>query len=369
MFTMKPLLILPCLILLLLNAVHVFPLCANTRKQSKPVVLIISQSQKEPEKTRERRFITQTMLALEQFRIVTIDSHQHDFSMMPFSKRLEVIRPLAKKHNAAATLWVEETKENRTLLHLVAFSTGRALVRIVEAQTGPDAALELALAAQELLGQAYLLSEKRDEAIETVVTQLTKDVVSTLKAPKIAAASEEKSFPLYSLGSFAASKGGISDYAGNPLAFGGGLALELWPIDHLRVRTTVLFLAGLHRADEYGTVYPFGLDIELGIGYLFPIKRFFFGPVIAVSALWNKLNVSLKTTGNHVFNWWGASISAALDMRFSISDKLSLLLEPGVAVLPRNKQFYLRPEQETIFMTARVSWCIKLGFIVFLKKN
>jgi hypothetical protein len=333
---------------------------------SKPVVLIISQGRKAQEKTREQRFITQTMLALEQFRIVTIENHRHDFSTMSFSRRLEIIKPLAKENNAAATIWIEETKEKRTLLHLVAFSTGRALVRIVEAHTGPDAALELALAAQELLGQAYLLSEERSEAMEKVVTQLTKDAVSTLKAPDVVIGTEKERYPEYALQSFAVARGGIWDYAGKPMAFGVGLALELWVTERLRIGIAAMILSGLQSVDDHGTVVPFGLDIEFGAGYLFRIERFRIGPAIAVSTLWNRLNVNLKTTGNHSFSWWGGAMSAALDMRFSISDKLSLRLEPSVAALPDQKQFYLQPELETVYMTPRIGWCIKLGLNVFL---
>ena len=363
---MKPLLILSCLIVLVSTVHDITPLSADTASVSKPVVLIIAQSRKAPEKDREKRFITQTMLSLEEFRIITIDNYQHDFSVMPFSKRLEVIRPVAETQGAVATIWIEETSENLTLLHLVAFSTGRALVRIVEARTGPDAALELALAAEELLGQAYLLTEHRDDAIETVVTQVTKNAVSTLKAPEKVIAPGKKRYPAFSILPFAAVEGGVWDYDGNPVRFGGGVALELFGMENLRARTAVLFLSGLNSTDPYGTVYPFGVNIELGVGYLFDIKRFHIGPALAISALWNKLNVNLKTTGDHAFDWWGMSLAAAVDMRFTLTEKLSLLLEPAVAFCPRNKQFYLEPEQVTIYQSPRVSWGAKLGLNVFL---
>ena len=363
---MKPPLILPCAAWLLLAVLFVSSVSADPQTISKPVVLLISSNGIGAKNEREQRFITQTMLSLEKFRIITITSLQPDFFRVSFSKRLEVIRPLVRKHSAVAALWIEETERNRTLLHLVAFSTGRALVRIVEAQTGPDAALELALASQELLNQAYLLSGKQSGTTDPAVTPPPQDVSPPLRASKPLVSPLRKGYPTYALAAFAAGNGGIHDYSGPPFVFGGGFALELWPFEKLRARATVLFLSGLHRAYDYGTVHPYDLNIELGAGYIFTINRFSIGPAIAVSALWNKLNVSLRTTGHHVHNWWGASVSAAADTRFSLSDTLSLILEPAAAVLPRNREFYLEPERRTIYKTARVGWCIKMGFIVFI---
>ncbi|MBN2530745.1 MAG: hypothetical protein JXR76_30435 [Deltaproteobacteria bacterium] len=354
-----------CLMALVMNSLISCPLFADTSPTNRPVVLIISQNslntqKANPQKAREKRFITQTRLALDQFRIITVSNESSDFSEKSFSKRIETVRRMARQHDAVAALWLEETASGLTLMHLVAFSSGRPMVRIVDARTGPDAALELSLAAQELLSKPTWSAQAHNVAILPAAGSASSEASSDVPTDTPAA----KRFA-FSMMVFAALSGGISDVQGNPLNTGGGTALERGFKCGFRLRAGILFLTGLQRTYDFGTLFPFGFHLEIGQSYLFDFGKILLGPATVVSIGWEQLRVDLKTTGKHVISWWRFSMNVAMDMRVSLSERLGLLLQPAVVFLPRQKLFYLDPEGETIYMTPRFGWSIKLGLNIF----
>lgn len=354
------------LLVLVMNSLISCPLFADTSPYNRPVVLIISQNSSNhpkanPRKTREERFITQTRLALDQFRVLTVSNVPPDFAEIPVSERIPALRSMAKQQGAVAVLWVEETVNDVTLLHLIVFGMGQPVVRIVDVRTGPDAVLELSLAAQELLSKSLPPATTHHAAVLPAAGSASAKTVSDMPAGGTSTGKQSG----VSLMVFAAMSGGISDFQGNPVNTGGGTTLEWRFEDGLRLRAGILFLTGLQRTYEFGTLFPLGFHLEIGQSYLFQFGRFLLGPATAVSIGWEQLTADLKTTGKHVISWWRLSMDVALDMRVSLSEKLGLFLQPAVVFLPLQKLFYLAPEGETIYMTPRIGWCIKLGLNIF----
>jgi hypothetical protein len=362
-----------CLLALTTNVLISCPLFADTStdtsedasKDTPPVVLIISQGSRSVQRAnsqsaREERFITQTRLALDPSHVITVSNASPDFFKQPFSERIEAIRRMARQQNAVVVLWLEETAGDLTLMYLVSFRSGQPTVRTVDARTGPDAALELSLAAQELLSKPFVPAQTHNAAIlpasERPTTKAPTDIPPDTRLAKP---------PAFSLMAFVALGGGISDTRGYPLYTGGGVALD-WRIkDGFRMRGGIRFSTGLKKRYDFGTLYPLGIQLEIGQSYLFDFGKIQLGPATAVSLGWQQLTANLKTTGRHVISWWRLSMEVAMDLRVSLSEYLGLLLQPAVVFFPWQKLFYLDPGGETIYMTPHIGWCIKLGVNIF----
>ncbi|MCP4674530.1 MAG: hypothetical protein GY854_03235 [Deltaproteobacteria bacterium] len=338
--------------------------------ETKPVVLVLAIAPIGEERDFEKQFATQVALSLPDFQVNVLDTGL-GFASSRLPERLQIIKPLTETHGSVATLWIEKPSEDLILLHLVALRTGRALVRIVEADDGPEAILELALAAQELLGQAYQLERgPREPAVTHVVSKVTEAAVLTLPPPDTEPESPEPTSPLkppiFWLYPFGEVDGGITGYDGNVIHIGGGLGGVFHITSRLFLSVSSAFLSSLRDRHDWGNISSACLRVELSAGYAWALGRFRLGPIIGFAPVWNKVDIDLKTTGNHHYSWWSGRMFSDLGLRLSISKSLYLALDPGVGVLPKRKTFSLDPEARTIHGTPRVDWRIRAGLVIGL---
>ncbi|MDJ0765850.1 MAG: hypothetical protein QNJ97_22900 [Myxococcota bacterium] len=327
-------------------------------------VLVIKVAQNDPAKQVEDKFITQLALSLPQFRVTSI-VETGAFIELSLTDRLEKIKQFAKTHNALATLWIEGTRGNVILLNLVALSTGQALVRIVEAPEGPNWALEMALATQELLGQAYLFSQvPRREAVEQVVTQMTRRAVTTLDNPR--AVTSQVSFPAVSIYPRGVVQRGLYGHSDSYWMLGGGIAAEVWPRFDFFLRADVYFLKSPVTQGDWGQLSAFGLQPGLGIGYVWRIRRFLIGPIIAGNIIWHRANVSLYASAeNRAYAVWIPRLATSVVLGVGVADNFFISVEPGIGLLQKQEDFYLDPG-ETVYRTPYVDWSLALGLNLFL---
>lgn len=282
------------------------------------------------------------------------------------------IARLSAQDDAVATVWLEQTNTGLTLLHLVAMDTGQALVRIIEAPSSTGAVLKLALVAQELLGQSYLLSDTpRNAAVESVVSKLAQEAVMNLEDPKPVVDklvhSQSNEARVFSLSPLAAVRGGAANYKGNSILVGGGLAVDFRPMEQLFLRASVLALPGIIQKEPWGTLSVFSVQPSLGIGYLWRKNWFQWGPMLQAAAVWYKVDVFHELSGDNRHSSWTFRGSLDLQLRAVLSSTTYLALSPGLGAFTTSKRFYLSPEGETVYRSPRLDWSVSLewGFFIF----
>jgi hypothetical protein len=341
------------------------------------VVLVLKPAGLLQENTLESQFATQTALALTGFRVVPIALGLEGFFTVSDSERHELIRNITEQQQAAATLWVEVTKRDTILLHVMAFSTGQAFARIVETPKSDDAPLVLSLAAQEILAQITIEarpSESRPAApsvssAPSAVQAPAKTPASTPTSAQIRpgpavverkAAEKTHRTPL-AISLFVASEGGVVDYEGPSILLGGGACFEGLLKEAVVLRIAGSVLSGFQQEVEGGTLNQLGVQLGAAVGYLVRFRAVSLGPMVDLAALKRWTAVELETTGPHRISWWALRLSAVFSLRWHFHERLFAALEPRLGVWPIARRFYLDPEGDTIYRSPRLDWGATLG--------
>jgi hypothetical protein len=148
---------------------------------------LVLQVAKDPAgKARERRFVTQLRLVLENIPVETAELSNTDFAEQPLARQLNAIRPLLRARQTLGALWISAPSEDLIILQMVSVTTGRAVVRMVEAKAGQEAEANLALASRELLGTVYLFGGSPGGAnlsLKRVVESVRKQVAPAPPPP------------------------------------------------------------------------------------------------------------------------------------------------------------------------------------------
>ncbi|MCP4674128.1 MAG: hypothetical protein GY854_01130 [Deltaproteobacteria bacterium] len=351
---------------LFLLIIYTLPACPRSitaagndaRDDSRPVLIVLMLGEDEKSRKRDQRFVTELKLALDGFTIKRIETGVDDFPSLLLPERIEHIRPFVEEFDAVATTWVEDTGDKAILLNMVALSTGRALVRIVETQSGPGAETALALAAQELLGEAYLFSPTHEEAaIERVVKQVKNEVIE---------ARVEENGPRVGVASILQAGGGVYGHAGPSMMISGGIGVELWPIENLFFRLGITFSALPRRRPQDGIVTGWGLSPSLSVGYDWELSRLLIGPVISAAATYSLFDMYLGGGDNQTFTWWNFHGSIGLDARLVITERFLILLNPGIGFYPLRKNYTRISNNNVILRTPFIDWSIIVGVLVFI---
>jgi hypothetical protein len=305
------------------------------------------------DEAREARFIDELKLTLDGFDIKLVDPGPADFTALSLKDELGVVQSLTEPLSAAATIWIESASPDVTMLHVVALSTGRAFIRIVEAKQGPGAERELAIAADELLGQVYMLSPPPAAApVEGVVEKVVE---------KAAALRERKSAVELDLATFFTTSGGLYRREGSWFRLGGGAALELWPAGGLLVRAGFSVVAGPFFDPDDGTVSGYGLHPELGGGYLWTLGRLRLGPVASAAAMRSTVTLSLGRGTAHTATWWSFHGALGVQARLALGPAVAVFLEPSVGVWSNPRRFERVSDGSVALRSPLVDWGATLG--------
>jgi hypothetical protein len=328
-------------------------------KSEMPVVLVFQVAQSRSAKIGEARFITELRLALDRFRIHCVSLEPRHFASLVFAERLERIRSLSQQHGAVATTWIEYFGQDTVLLSLVAMSTGRALVRVVEVESGPSTEAELAFAAQELLGEAYMFGDPSGEpAIEETVQRVKQNV--TGHRPSGEAKTRLGVVPLFSV------SGGIYEREGPSLLLGGGAGLELNLVSSWFFRLSLLGWAGPRQRYDDGVLSGFGVTCGLGAGYHFLLGPLRLGPMLGAALNWRRMDMAFGEGDNQPYTWVGFRGEAAVDLQLAVRDHLLLVLGGGIGIVPVRKSFQRVSDESTLVSTPFVDWHGILGLLIYL---
>jgi len=302
---------------------------------------------------REARFVDELRLTLDGFEIAVREHGAEDFAALPLRSKLEWIESAADSRDAVATIWLEIAAADAVLLYVVALSTGRAFIRIVEVADSPGAERELAIAAGELLGQVYLLEPGPVWApVDAAVDQVL---------DRAAALRERERRTAVGAAAFFTMGGGLYPADGGWLRLGGGAALEVRPVGGLLVRAGLAVVGGPFEDPDDGTIRGFGLHPEIGLGHLWSLGRLRLGPVATAAMPRSTVTLTLGRGAAHTASWWSFRGAAGLQARIDLGPAVALFLEPVIGIWSNRRAFERVSDASTALLTPLIDGAASLG--------
>jgi len=326
---------------------------ADEKPRETPVVLFLSIA---PEKARmemEERISSQLALTLLGFEVKTITEGMGPFRTAPLSDRLNMLKQVEGIDDAVATVWVEQAP-GIILLNLVALSTGQALVRIVEAKSGPETPALLALTVQELLGQAYLFQQAPlPEQLRQTVSVVTRTAASARE--KRGEEGEREQLKWAALLS-AGAMGGISSFKGPSTKFIASLAFARHFRNGLFVFPEARFLLGPERMAGDLFLSSVGAGVAVGLGYGIKLNRISFNPTMTVVGAWQKADVGFTQHEIRSFHWFNGSFEIHIGFQIQLARRVFLELRPGISLNGVQKFFHRVSDGTVVFTSPRLEW-------------
>jgi hypothetical protein len=333
-------------------------------EQARPVVVVFFIGESHSQVSSEQRFAMELGLSLDRFDVRRVSLPAGEFATAPMPERLRVIEEHSQRHHAVATTWLEHDPNDRVLLNVVALSTGRALLRIVEARRTPSTEADLALAAEELLGEAYLFeSAVRDRAVADIVAKVKNSVPQVESEPDAGPDSSQAVvglLPFFRIGT------GLGGDPGAYLRTGGGMGVEVRWSQGLFGRVGLSVLAGPRETFVDGSMSGVCLSPELNAGYIWPVGPLFLGAVAEMAFQWNKVDMVVGSGGSQSFDWFGLRAAAGLDARIPLDPRLSIVVDGLVGLVSQRRAFRRLSDSSMVIATPRVDWTAVVGLMVWL---
>jgi hypothetical protein len=347
-----------------------------------PVLLVLQTATTPKGASREQRFVKELGIALDGVSIRMERPATPDFDTLTLGEQIEHVRSLISKHGAVAATWLTEVSPELLLQHLVVISTGRALVRLIEIRAKAGFEADLALAARELLGTAFLFDQPPGPA-DDPVGRVVESVREQAAPPPPPLVGELPPEPLpepppgpppaqppapdpWAIGVQPRIEGGAVGSIGPSLLLGGALTIERRMVAGLWGR----LLVGVHGG-------PFGSHAEdeeirelaflsgLGLGYLFDLGGVSLGPVLEAQVVNSRVTTRYEGGPWQTFRSWRVRAGALLDLRVSVSDRVALLAAGGLAATPMQDVYLREITEETIVASPHLSWEGRLGLVVY----
>jgi hypothetical protein len=334
----------------------------------KPVLVVVITSDDPAFRAREQNLATQLELALDGFAIERYSPDraqlaaaspigEPSFASLSLPKKLAFVQPVASRVGAVAVIWMEDGGNGAAFLHVASQSVDRAFVRIVRARGGPNTEEELAFAAQELLGQVYMLSTpSKQKPVEEAVERVM-DEARSLRLPSL----DWGVLPFLETG------GGIYGHAGSSFRFGGGIAAEAIVGERFFARLSVAGLAGPFMEPRDGVVsgWSIGPGLKLGLSWeVSDLARL--GFAVGANPVYLTAYMSLGEGDHQASDWWNFHGTAGADLRVSLGDRVTVVVEPSLGFWTIRKSFYRLSDDSVIFRTPFIDWNISAGVLIWL---
>jgi hypothetical protein len=351
------------------TAAHADPQAAEisgSETIEQPVLVVLLAGGTAEVREREQRFVAEVGLALDGFDVATEEAGNVSFGSLSLPEQLDLIRPIAARPRVVAVTWLWERDSSYTMLHLVALSTGRALVRIVEAEQGPNTEVELALSTRELLGEAFLFAPPQEPGeLGRIVGEAQDRVVRHLPAATAAGPEQDEGEPLrIGLMPFFTVGTGVLGHRGPSTLLGGGLAGELRPWAGLFLQLSVAGLAGPRADTRDGEIRSGGLAPRLASGYDWEIGPLMLGPIIEGSLRWSAIQMKLGSGDQQNFNRLRLRAGAGLDLRLRLGKNLALLAQTTVGVIGKRESFNRLSDGSTVLTTPLLDFQAIVGLMI-----
>ncbi len=326
----------------------------------KPVVLFLKLYGDESAGQMEKRVSAQLKLTLFEFSVVEVFEGLDAFVEANLSGRLEVLKKMAAENNAVAIVWIEQGSQEVTLLNLVALSTGQALVRIVEAEKGPETPADLAVATQELLGQAYLFetASLRPE-ISNAVRAASEEVEAARQERGESEPEELRSE--YTIGVSGIVRGAGVAHQGPAYRFGVGATFHHLLTDHLYWFPELSVLMTPEERTGGDSVSALTLSFGFGIGFKLQHKRIALGTEVSVDPEWHRTALGFEAEPAESEIWFNTSLRWGFGIEWHPVPRISIRLAPSVLLNAGRIFLHRESDNEVVYSNARVDWQGLLG--------
>ncbi|MBN1774282.1 MAG: hypothetical protein JXB32_23685 [Deltaproteobacteria bacterium] len=315
------------------------------------MVLLLQVAGGDAERDGEERFRNELALLLEGLVVRAAPAPTPDFADLPLTQQLEQVRPRMEGEGAVAAMWLTPVTEDVIVLHVVALSTGRALVRLIERQAVDGAEVDLALAASDLLGSAFMFEDR-----------LPAEAPGLQRAVERAREDAAVGEPIPWAPRFVGAAGGGLAGAEGPSILAGGLVGVGWLfLDQLWLDVSLGLLAGPLERDPAVTVSGYRVALGLEAFWGFGDGALRYGPMVRLAAERAEMSVALEDSTLVGYGWWSGRAALGFELDWWISDHVVLLLEAGLdSGFPRQKT---RPETDgtPAVATPWLGWQVALG--------
>lgn len=325
-----------------------------------PVLVVLAVAEDEQGKERETRLVGELGLVLEGLAIRVVDPEGPDFTSLPLAGQIERVRPLVERHGAVAATWLAAFPPDSVLLTLVAVSTGRALVRVVETELQSGSETYLALATRELLGTAYLFEPPPARAMEDVVDSVREQVAP---GPPQHGGREWATSAALSL------DGGLVGQQGASLAYGAGARLERRLAAGLRGRLSVAAHAGPLVFEPAERIQGWTLTPGLGLFYGWEVGPVELGPSIDVQVAFSSLTMTIGNGPRSHFSAWNLRGTLGFDLRWFLTSEVALFAGIGLGATPQQEVYRRRSDDSVLLATPFVHWGASVGILLLLSPD
>jgi len=341
----------------------------SSLEASNPVLVVVMMSNNPVFRTKEKQLATQLELAMDDFtvkRFIPETPHSKTpapsdkplFAMLSLSEKLRRIHPFASKVDAAAVIWLEDGGDGAAFLYVASQSTDRAFVRIVRGKGGPHMEEALACAARELLGQVYMLSKPPGQTPIEETVELIMNKARSLRQPN----SKWGVLPFFKIG------GGVYGHKGSTFKIGGGVATEFIFGKLFFLRLLAAASAGPFMAPRDGVVSGWSIEPGLNLGFSWDVqKRLKLGFFAGAASVYSAAYMSLGNGSHQAYNWWNFHGSCGADLRLSLNDRVSFVIDPTLELWTAQKSFYRVSDNSVVIKTPLIGWHVLVGLLIYIK--
>jgi len=345
------------------------PIPASEPPAEVPVLLMLQTAAGPEAAAREERFVEELEMVLDGVSIQVERPSDPAFAANALADQITHVRAMIEKHGAVAATWLTEASPDLLLLHLVVVSTGRALVRLVETRPRPGFETDLALAARELLGTAFLFDRAPGpvggDPIAAVVESVRERAAPANLPPPPPA--PEPDLPGWGLAAEIRFEAGIAGAAGPRLYPGGALALERRMFEGLYGRLSAAAYGGpvgSRRSDE--EILEWAVQPGMALGYRWDVGAGTIGPWLEAQALLSNVTTRVDGGERQEFRSWRIRAAAVLDARIHVSDRVDLLLAAAVSGTPQRDVYRRELSEKVMLASAYLGLEGRVGIVVHL---
>jgi hypothetical protein len=299
----------------------------------------------------EERLRSELELALDGFHILVVDPGRPDFSALPESEQIAVIREATS--NAADTspvLWLECDITEQPAVRLLVTDGGVPFVRVL----GGDSLEEIALIVRELIGAAPPLPAEPDAPRD--------DASSAEPAPEDPTGEEP---PWITVGILSAIElgGGLVGHVGASLLGGAGIAVDARLAIGFFGRLALLGKLGPRSEEDEFLIVGQRIEPRVELGYLWKVGSFALGPLVGLSPFLSFIDFAIDEGHHQRTRWWSVRLGGGVDSRWQLTERLSVALDLTAGFTP-GKRFFRRSSKETLYKTPTMDLAGMLGVIV-----
>lgn len=345
---------------------------ATPLEASQPRPLLVLQVARDiPGKERERRLVRELRLVLDDIPVETLDLSNTDFADWGLSRQLAHVRPAVDDRRALAAVWMSQPSANLVILQLVAVSTGRAMVRMVETAPGQHTEANLAVATRELLGAVYLFGASPSqtpaparrivESIQRQVAPAARGVTARSLPPHAASRTPNTAV----LGGLRMRSGLLAVPAGG--SWGGGqLGLERRLLGPLVVRAQLDALAGPLAVLGNPILSGWSAGTNVALAWLWRRSGLIVGPSVAVGVEGELLFLKAPGVAWNPLPAWRVLVSPAMEARWQVARPLWLTAQLGLVAYLQRDLYVRRSNGQFLAGTPWLGTVAQLGLAVDL---